>query len=86
MALDVKRLNSADRIDTSRAEAAGDRQRELNRMQAALLDEAVGHGSRRWFAVVVSPNAEKAVEKSVQDAGFEAWAPCRRVAMSAMWN
>jgi transcription antitermination factor NusG len=80
MAVDVKRLNDGSvKIDTSRAERAGDVQREKNRVRAELLRRAIDEPERKWFALTVAPNSENAVENSVLKAGFEAWAPCKKV-------
>ncbi|TIW08086.1 MAG: hypothetical protein E5V66_28360 [Mesorhizobium sp.] len=79
MAVDVKRLSDFTRIDTTRAERAGDIQRGRNQVRAELLRRAVEHPSRKWFALTVVPNGEIAVENSVLKAGFEAWAPSKKV-------
>lgn len=85
MAVRSRQLSEAERIDTSRAEDAGDRQRAANALHAHYLAIASGAtgwqagevSARRWYVLTVASQAERAVEKSLGDAGIEAWVPMK---------
>lgn len=79
MAVNVKRLNSADNIDLTRAEAKSDRQQGISRRQRAMLEAAAEDGlGRRWAIIKVEHRRENDVDKLLCRAMIEHWLPLRR--------
>lgn len=82
MAIDGKRLNSAELVTTARVDDAFERARHGARMAADLLSAASWHvEGRRWHVVTVANRCEVSVEKRLEDAQVEACAPLRAVAV-----
>lgn len=78
MAIDRKRLNDANMIDLTRAEAESDRQRAISRRQQALLAAAGMDGRKRWAILKVASRRENDVDKSLCAAFIDHWLPLRK--------
>jgi transcription termination/antitermination protein NusG len=81
MAVDVKRLNEAERIDLTRALAAGEKAAEEARMNAELLAAATISDSvnARWFALRTAHRSEIALCESLRDSHVDAVVPQKKV-------
>lgn len=86
MAIDSRQLNNKDEVLGDRSVEKALRQRAANRMQELYLAMASGAAGweagepirRRWFVLTVENRSEKDVEKSLSDAGIEAWLPMKK--------
>lgn len=75
-------MERAEPIDVTRALQAGERAAEAKRMRARLLEQGLAQSATdaRWYVLRVTKRDEKAVEKSLVDAGIDAWLPTYRAA------
>lgn len=80
MAVDVKRLNEAEKIDLSRAEAKADRVIAERRLERELLAQASKHvpGERSWFALRTTNRCELDVVARLERAEVDAVVPVRK--------
>lgn len=81
MAIDVTRLNEADRIDLARCEAKADRVIAERRMDAELLAMAsrTVAGERRWFALRSAPRRELDLVVRLDESGVDVVVPTRQM-------
>jgi transcriptional antiterminator NusG len=79
MAIDVTRLNEADRIDLARCSVASDRVMDRRRIDARLLAAAAldVEGQRRWFALRVVGSSEIELRDRLTDSRVDAVVPVR---------
>lgn len=84
MAVTVKQLNEAEKIDLSRCEAMSDRQQGISRRQQALLEAAAEDGlGRQWTIIKVEPRRENDVDNLLARAMIDHWLPLRRAEQNA---
>ncbi|QKC83258.1 transcription termination/antitermination NusG family protein [Mesorhizobium sp. NZP2077] len=75
-----KRPNDAVRIGpTDRQTAAIDRAVANRRMIGRQVEAAAADEGRAWYAIRTRVNCEKAVDKTMVDAGIGTWLPLRKV-------
>lgn len=81
MAIDVKRLNDADKIDLTRCEAKIDKRLAERRTDAALLAAAAMDvdGERQWFALRSSFREEIDLVERLTDSRVDAVVPVKQV-------
>lgn len=80
MAVDVKRLNEAERIDLTRCEAKADRVMAARRIDAGLLAMASLDvvGTRRWFALRTAGVREIDLCEALTDSRVDAVVPVKQ--------
>lgn len=82
MAVDVMRLNEAEVIDLTRAEAEADKVTAMRRMERELLMMATKHvpGERRWFALRTAKR-ELDIVRRLDESDVDAVVPIREVVL-----